>query len=190
MLFLADENFEEEIGKISKLTLVDFFAEWCGPCQTLAPVLERLEKEFAERVVFVKVNADSSPAVCQKYGVNVIPTIFLLKKGQTVGEFAGFKTESEIKIWLENLLEQEFIKICEDYAVKNGFRLNPDKKIVSVIIGGLLENEKKRGFRYCPCRRLSGEAAEDKLKICPCYWHQEEIKKNGRCHCGLFVGKI
>lgn len=187
MLVLTDENFAEEIGKIAKPVLVDFFAEWCGPCRELAPVLEKLEKEFAKQIVFAKVNADSSPVVCRKYGINLIPTIFLLKEGRPLGEFAGLKTESEIEIWLEDLLEKEFIETCGDYAEKNGFRLNPDKETVRTIIRSLLKNERKQGFRYCPCRRLSGEAAEDRLKICPCYWHKEEIKNSGRCHCGLFV---
>lgn len=78
-------------------------------------------------------------------------------------------------------------KSFQAYAQENGFRLNPDKKIVFLILKGLLEREKKFGARYCPCRKISGNLKEDKEKICPCKWHREEIKKYGHCLCGLFV---
>lgn len=82
---------------------------------------------------------------------------------------------------------EKLIKELEEYAKKSGLKLNPDKKVVRRIIKGLLENEKKYGARYCPCRKVSGNPAEDKLKICPCHWHLQEIEKNGHCLCGLFV---
>jgi len=82
---------------------------------------------------------------------------------------------------------EEIIKKYQKYAKQNGFKLNPNKKVVENIIRGLLANEKKYGFRYCPCRRVTGNPKEDKNKICPCSWHQEEIKKDGHCLCYLFV---
>ncbi len=81
-------------------------------------------------------------------------------------------------------------KITEEYgkyAKDNGFQLNPDKKTVERIINGLLENEKKYGKRYCPCRRVSGNLEEDSKKICACFWHKDEIKKDGHCFCNLYV---
>lgn len=81
----------------------------------------------------------------------------------------------------------ELIKEYGDYAKKNGFQLNPDKKIVERIINGLLNNEKKFGKNYCPCRRISGDENEDSKKTCPCFWHKDEIKKNGHCLCNLYV---
>jgi len=81
----------------------------------------------------------------------------------------------------------EIIKEYEKDTKEKGRRLNPDKKIVERIVKGLLENEKKYGKRYCPCRRIIGNLEEDSKKICPCFWHREEIKKNGHCLCGLFV---
>jgi len=81
-------------------------------------------------------------------------------------------------------------KIASDYkehAEKNGFRLNPDKKIVEGLIKGLLANEKKYGQRYCPCRRVTGNKEEDKKIICPCVYHKNEIKEMNHCYCGLFV---
>ena len=79
------------------------------------------------------------------------------------------------------------IESYKKYAEANGFKLNPDEKVVERLVKGLLENEKKYGDRYCPCRRISGNKEEDKPKICPCQWHQEEIERDGHCFCGLFI---
>jgi ferredoxin-thioredoxin reductase catalytic subunit len=82
---------------------------------------------------------------------------------------------------------EEMIKNYSEYAKENGFQLNPDRKTVERVINGLLANEKKNGKKYCPCRRLSGDEEEDAKKVCPCAYHKEEIKKDGRCYCGLFT---
>jgi ferredoxin-thioredoxin reductase catalytic subunit len=84
---------------------------------------------------------------------------------------------------------EEVLKFSRKYAKRAGIKLNPDKKVVERIIKGLLENEKKFGFRYCPCRVVEGDLEKDRLKICPCSWHLEEIKKFGHCLCKLFVKK-
>ena len=73
------------------------------------------------------------------------------------------------------------------YAESKGFRLNPDSKVVEAIITGLLTNQQIHGARYCPCRMLTGKKEEDAKIICPCTYHQDEIKKDGHCHCNLFV---
>ncbi|TET84602.1 MAG: ferredoxin:thioredoxin reductase [Candidatus Nealsonbacteria bacterium] len=82
---------------------------------------------------------------------------------------------------------EEIIKHYEEYAQKNEFKLNPNREVVERLIKGMLENEKKFGERYCPCRRITGNKEEDKGKICPCHWHREEIERDGHCVCGLFV---
>ena len=82
---------------------------------------------------------------------------------------------------------KELIRKYKKYAKQNGFKLNPDQQVVENVIRGLLANEEKYGLRYCPCRRVTGIQKEDKNKICPCLWHQEEIKKDGHCLCYLFV---
>lgn len=82
---------------------------------------------------------------------------------------------------------EELIKEYEAYAVENGFKLNPDKKVVEGIVKVLLEREKKFGARYCPCRRITGNKEEDKKIICPCVYHKEEVEKDGYCLCRLFV---
>ena len=78
-------------------------------------------------------------------------------------------------------------ELMEKYAAMKGYKLNPDERIVEGILEGLLRNEQKYGFRYCPCRPVTGNQTEDLPKICPCKWHHEEIEKMGHCHCGLFV---
>jgi len=86
---------------------------------------------------------------------------------------------------MENI--EELKKQYSDYAKSNGFQLNPDEKSVERVIKGLLENEKKYGKKYCPCRRVSGNEAEDAKKICACFWHKDEIKNDGHCLCRLYV---
>ncbi len=82
---------------------------------------------------------------------------------------------------------EKLINEYKEFAKKNGMSLNPNKALVESLVKRLLENEKKYGERYCPCRLITGDAEKDKDKICPCAWHKEEIKKNGHCHCNLFV---
>ncbi|MFN4133554.1 MAG: ferredoxin-thioredoxin reductase catalytic domain-containing protein [Candidatus Hadarchaeales archaeon] len=78
-------------------------------------------------------------------------------------------------------------EMMEKYAKSQGYRLNPDETVTATILKGLLENEKKYGYRYCPCRVVEGDRTKDAPKICPCKWHKEEIEQMGHCHCGLFV---
>jgi len=201
-IILTDENFEKEIQKTDKLALVDFYATWCEPCSLIAPVLEKLEKEFKGKIILLKANVDDIPLNAQKFQVDRIPMVALFKSGQPISAFTGFRPEPVIKEWLEKMIQEnlpaessednqekidKMIKEYSEYAKKNGFKLNPDGKSVEKIIKGLLENEKKHGKKYCPCRRLSGNKEEDSKKICPCSYHKDEIEKDGRCFCGLFI---
>jgi len=196
MLELTDENFEEELKKAEKPILVDFWAEWCTPCFVLGPILEKVAQEHENELTLAKVNLDKASLIAQKYGIEQIPTIILFKWGQPINGFIGVRSEPVIEQWLgENrkiihqIMEkiEELIKNYEGYAQKNGFRLNPDKKVVESLIIGLLANEEKYGARYCPCRRVTGNKEKDRAKICPCQWHREEIERDGHCFCGLFV---
>lgn len=109
-IVLTDENFEKEIQKTDKLALVDFYATWCEPCSLLAPVLEKLEKEFEEKIVLLKANVDDNQLNAQKFQVSVIPTVVLFKNGKSISSFTGFKPEPVLKEWLEKII-QENIKI-------------------------------------------------------------------------------
>jgi len=81
----------------------------------------------------------------------------------------------------------EILEFSKKYAEENGFKLNPDENKVKALIIGLIRNEEKYGYRYCPCRVVSGNPEEDKKIICPCVYHKEELEKMGRCWCGLFI---
>lgn len=82
---------------------------------------------------------------------------------------------------------EELRRFSEKHAKSKGFKLNPDKKLVDWILDTLLKNEKKFGFRYCPCRAITGDKEIDEKIICPCIFHEDEIRRDGTCHCGLFV---
>ena len=85
--------------------------------------------------------------------------------------------------------EKDILEKSRQFAEKTGIRLNPDEKIAAGIIKGLLKNKEKHGELYCPCRRVTDSKEEDKKIICPCIYHQEEIRTQGYCHCRLFVKK-
>lgn len=104
-MILTDENFEKEITKAEKPVLVDFWMEGCGPCLLISPILEKLAKQFSEKLIFAKANFDSVLSIAQKYGLTAAPTIILFKKGQPINGFVGLKTEDEIKKWLEENLK-------------------------------------------------------------------------------------
>lgn len=187
MFNFTDENFNKEVLEAKKPVLVDFWIQGCAPCLLLSPILEELTKEFSEKIIFAKVNLDVAPLAAQKYGINVAPTVILFRQGEPISGFVGLKPEEAIRAWLEeNLLIREY----QEYAEKKGFSLNSDKKVVEVIVKSLLEREKKFGQKYCPCRKISDNAEENKKIICPCNYHLKEIERDGKCFCGLFVKNI
>jgi len=80
-------------------------------------------------------------------------------------------------------------KIAEAYAERKGFKLNPNKEDLNLILEGLEKNREKHEVPYCPCRGLSNDKKEDAKKICPCFWHLDEIRRDGHCLCRLFWKK-
>ncbi len=82
---------------------------------------------------------------------------------------------------------KKLAKEFEEYAKANGFRLNPNKKMLKGTLKGLIENEKRHGKKYCPCRRITENMEENKKIICPCIYHKKEIETQGHCLCQLFV---
>ena len=101
---VTDENFETEILKSDKPALVDFWAEWCGPCKQLSPILEEISNEMNDKVFFAKHNIDEQPNIPTKYGVRGIPTMLLFKGGELKATKVGATTKSNIVSWIkENL---------------------------------------------------------------------------------------
>ncbi|MAY82994.1 MAG: thioredoxin [Flavobacteriales bacterium] len=88
-LELTDANFEEQVLKSDKPVLVDFWAEWCGPCRMVGPVVEELHKEYEGKAVIGKVNVDHNPAVSAQYGIRNIPTVLFFKNGEIVDKQVG-----------------------------------------------------------------------------------------------------
>ena len=98
---VTDENFETEVIKSSKPTLVDFWAEWCGPCKQVAPILEEISNEMQDQVIVAKHNIDEHPNQPTKYGVRGIPTMQLFKDGELKATKVGATTKSNIVAWIK-----------------------------------------------------------------------------------------
>ena len=88
-LEVTDSNFEELILKSDKPALIDFWAEWCGPCRMIGPIVEELSGEYEGKAVIAKLNVDENPEVCSKYGIRNIPTILFFKGGEVVDKQVG-----------------------------------------------------------------------------------------------------
>ncbi|SDG41050.1 thioredoxin [Limimonas halophila] len=101
MVHTSDTSFDQDVLKSSKPVLVDFWAEWCGPCKTIAPVLEELSDELDDRLTVAKVNIDDNPGTPQTYGIRGIPTLMLFKGGEVAGTKVGAVSKKELKEWVE-----------------------------------------------------------------------------------------
>jgi len=93
-LEFKDNNFENEVINSDKLVLVDFWAEWCGPCKMLTPTLEQLSTEYGDKIVVGKVNVDDNQQLASQYGIMSIPTIMIFKDGKIVEQFIGVQPKS------------------------------------------------------------------------------------------------
>lgn len=98
---VTDATFETEVEKGNGLILVDFWAEWCGPCRQIAPVLEELDTSMGDKVTIVKLNIDDNPSTPTRLGVRGIPTLMLFKDGRVVSTKIGALPKSQLVKWLE-----------------------------------------------------------------------------------------
>lgn len=100
----TDSSFEADVLKSDKPVLLDFWAEWCGPCKMIAPMLAEAADEFADRVVVAKLNIDENPASAQKFGVRSIPTLILFKDGVVQAQKLGTMSKKDLTEFLETNL--------------------------------------------------------------------------------------
>ena len=97
---VSDADFESEVLKSTSPVVVDFWAEWCGPCRMIAPALEEISGSLGAKIKIVKLNVDENPEISQKYGIRSIPTLMLFKDGKLASQKVGAMPKSELTKWI------------------------------------------------------------------------------------------
>ena len=100
---LTQDNFDKEVLQSATPVLVDFWAEWCGPCKMIAPLLDELADEYSGKIKIGKVNIDEQQALATKYGIRAIPTLLLINKGQVAEQMVGAKSKRDLKASLDRV---------------------------------------------------------------------------------------
>ena len=100
--YVTDENFESEVLKSETPVLVDYWAEWCGPCKVIAPVLDEVAKEYAGRLKVAKLNIDDNHATPPRYGIRGIPTLMLFKQGNVEATKVGAMSKSQLTAFIDS----------------------------------------------------------------------------------------
>jgi len=98
---VSDDTFEQEVLQADSPVIVDFWAEWCGPCKTIAPVLEELAQEYGGKIKVVKMNVDENPKTPMDYGIRGIPTLIMFKDGQVASQQVGAHPKTTLKSWID-----------------------------------------------------------------------------------------
>ncbi len=101
---VSDESFENDVLKAEQPVLIDFWAEWCGPCKMIAPVLEEIAEEYADRLKVGKLNIDENPATPPKYGIRGIPTLMLFKDGSVEATKVGAVSKAQLSAFIDSNL--------------------------------------------------------------------------------------
>ena len=99
---VSDEQFEEQVLKSSEPVLVDFWAEWCGPCKMIAPILDDVAKSYAGKLTVAKLDIDANPGVPAKYGIRGIPTLILFKGGEVAAQKVGALSKSQLTAFIDS----------------------------------------------------------------------------------------
>jgi len=99
-----DGDFEKDVLRSDKAALVDFWAEWCGPCKMIAPLLDEAASDYADRMSVVKLNVDENPNIAQKFGIRSIPTLILFKDGAVQAQKLGAMSKSQLTEFLDSNL--------------------------------------------------------------------------------------
>jgi thioredoxin 1 len=101
---VTDADFAREVKQADKPVLVDIWAEWCGPCRAMAPIVEAVAADYGNRLKVCKLNVDSNPETAREYQIRSIPALLLFKNGESVAQDVGFKSEKELKAWIDQNL--------------------------------------------------------------------------------------
>ncbi|HGG06262.1 MAG TPA: thioredoxin TrxA [Aliiroseovarius sp.] len=104
IVYVTDATFDDEVLKAEGAVLVDFWADWCGPCKMIAPILDEISKEYAGKVKIAKLNIDENPATPPKYGIRGIPTLMLFKGGNVEATKVGAVSKSQLTAFLDSNL--------------------------------------------------------------------------------------
>ena len=104
IVHISDTSFEQDVLKAPRPVLIDFWAEWCGPCKAIAPMLSEIAAEYRDKVTIVKLNVDENPKISQRFNVRSIPTLILFKNGQVEGQKVGAPRKSDLVAFLESKL--------------------------------------------------------------------------------------
>ena len=95
--FVTDATFDSEVIKSAEPVVVDFFAEWCGPCKAMAPALDQVAQEMAGKVKVVKIDVDQNPEITQRFRIQAMPTLMLFKDGKVIGQIVGAVPRAKIE---------------------------------------------------------------------------------------------
>ena len=104
IVHISDESFEEEVLQSEQPVLIDYWAEWCGPCKMIAPVLDEIATEYSDRLKVVKLNIDDNPQTPPKYGIRGIPTLMVFKNGQVEATKVGAVSKAQLTAFLDENL--------------------------------------------------------------------------------------
>ena len=104
VVHVTESNFEEEVVKSDVPVLVDFWAEWCGPCKMIAPILDEIAKEYGEKLKICKIDVDSNPDIAPKFGIRGIPTLIMFKDGNAESTKVGAVSKSQLVEFVDEII--------------------------------------------------------------------------------------